>query len=319
MKKIKTKDILWKDIKIGDKFVDGSKVTQIHEIHKIGCYKLFYGKLFNTKHITLSKDHFLLCDISNMKNNLRLSLLKLFEYHTLAKEGKCHLYTEKDLSNEDQMKIIYSIIKNEKISEGLLKDINYNIEETKKESVIEDENNIWLSVENIAWLVSNNHKIYCNSNKIKKAYWRGEKLANCVSTNTGRYLTKDLIHHNSVTLRNIIFHCLTHSYEWGIGLVDLKLTEFSQFKDINGVVGVANTVFETVELLRVAREVLYKRNRLLSEKGIVDIVDYKPEEPTDMVWISGREIHEDTILKIKINHEEKEMTSKDLLNYFEGV
>ena len=316
--KRKTRNVLWKDIKIGDRFPDGSKVTQVHETHKIGCYKLFYREFLNKKYITLSKDHFLLCDLSKIDSNLRDTIFELFKNHRLAKEEDLHLYSDRTISKEDQIKIINSIINNERISEGLLKDIRYNREEVSNESVIEDKNCIWLSVENIAWLVSNHQKVYCNKKRIYKAFWQGERLASCVSTNTGRYTTKGLIHHNSVTLRNIIFHCLTHSYEWGVGLVDLKLTEFSQFKDMNGVVGVANTVSETVELLRVAREVMYARNRLLSEKGIVDIVDYVPEEPTEMIWISGREVHEDTILKVKINNQEKEMSAKELLEYLKS-
>ena len=305
--------IKWADIKVGDKFIDGSSVTQLHEIQNLPCYKLIYqNNLMKKREIVLSKDHFLLCNISKVNKDIKQKLFKLFENFELPLEGDCHIYYN-DIEEGYKEKIINYLTKGEKLDKELLNNFFTKIEYTKSHKVIVSDLLIWLSMENIHWLLENGVRLYSNNYKLKKSYYYGEKKARCVSTTTGVYETGGLVHHNSVTLRNIIFHCLTHSYEWGLGLVDLKLTEFTQFKGMNGCVGVANTVHETAELLRVAREVLYRRNRLLAEKGVTDIIDYKPEKPLNKIWISGREIQENTKLKVKINGEEKEITAKELL------
>lgn len=305
--------VKWSDIKVGDRFIDGSEVSQIHEVESLPCYKLIYrNRLFENKSIILSKDHFLLCDISQVNKNVKQNLLQIFKNHQLPLEGDCHVYS-KAISEENKESIVEHLVSGKEIDENVKNSFITETIYTKHHDVIVSDSLMWLSVENIHWLLENGVKLYSNKHLFKKSYYCGEKEVRCVSTTTGSYTTCGLIHHNSVTLRNIIFHCLTHSYEWGLGLVDLKLTEFSQFKGVNGVVGVSNTVQETAELLRVAREVLYRRNRLLAEKGVTDIIDYKPEKPLDKIWISGREIHEDTKLKVKINGEEKEITAKELL------
>jgi len=311
MKKVKY--VKWKDVKVGDFFPDGSQVTQIHTTHMIDCYKVYYGNFLAERSIILSKDHLLLCDISLLNEEIKKAVLFLFKDHKIPINADCHMYSNEPLDENAKKKITDYMINDGPLDESLFNKVEVKFENLNSHPAILNDKTMWLTVENIAWLVSMKQKIYCNGYAIKETYFYGNMSARCVSTSSGLYKTNDLIHHNSVTLRNIIFHCLTHSYDWGLGLVDLKLTEFTQFKDVNGVVGVANTVPEAVELLRVAREILYRRNKILADKGLQNITDYKPEKPTEKIWVSGRELHEDTELKVKINEKETTMTAKELL------
>lgn len=84
---------------------------------------------------------------------------------------------------------------------------------------------------------------------------------------------------------------------------------------MNGVVAVANSVSEAAELLRIARSVMYSRNKKMQKIGINDVSDYKPTEWTGKVWITGREFDKDDVIKCRINGEEKEMTALEIYNY----
>lgn len=126
---------------------------------------------------------------------------------------------------------------------------------------------------------------------------------------------KGLISHNSVTLRNIIFHCIEHNNKISVALVDIKQTEFYPFKNMNGVVAVANSVAEANEILRIARAVMYSRNKKMQKLGLNDCADYQPTEYTGKVWITGREFPEDAIIKCKVNGQEQEMTALEVYEY----
>ena len=79
---------------------------------------------------------------------------------------------------------------------------------------------------------------------------------------------RGLISHNSVTLRNVIFHCIEHNNKISVALVDIKQTEFYPFKGMNGVVAVANSVQEAAEILRIGRSVMYSRNKKMQKMGL---------------------------------------------------
>ena len=95
----------------------------------------------------------------------------------------------------------------------------------------------------------------------------------------------------------------------------LKQTEFYEFKGINGVCCVANTVQEACEVLRIARAVMYARNKKMQSMGINDLADFKPTDWTGKIWISGREFDQNDKLKVRIDGEEKEMTALEIYEY----
>ena len=84
---------------------------------------------------------------------------------------------------------------------------------------------------------------------------------------------------------------------------------------MNGVVAVANSVQEGAELLRIARAVMYSRNKKMQKIGLNDVADYQPTEWTGKVWITGREYEKDEVLKVRVAGEEKEMTAEEIYNY----
>ena len=131
-------------------------------------------------------------------------------------------------------------------------------------------------------------------------------------------MEKGLISHNSVTLRNIIFHCIEHSNKISVALVDIKQTEFYPFKGMKGVVAVANSVNETNEVLRIGRAVMYSRNKKMQKMGINDISDYQPEDWTGKVWITGREYDQADVIRCRVDGEEKDLTALEVYNYLYG-
>lgn len=151
--------------------------------------------------------------------------------------------------------------------------------------------------------------------KITKITPVGKKECFCVSTNTGKYELNGLIHHNSVMIQNVIMHCLEHRDKIALGLVDPKQVEFSNYKGMNGIVGVANNTLESVELLRIARQVMLKRNQEMAKLGIKSLTEYKPSQRSGKVFVTGREFNEDDMIKVKIDGQEKEMKASELVDY----
>ena len=145
----------------------------------------------------------------------------------------------------------------------------------------------------------------------------GKKPCFCVSTNTGQYVLNDLKHHNSVTIQNIIMHSIEHFDEIALALIDPKIVEFSNYKGMKGIVGVANSIQETVELLRIGRAVMYKRNKELAKLGCKQVSEYKPHEYSGRVFVCGREYNESDMIKVKIDGEEKTMTALEVAEYLE--
>ena len=128
-------------------------------------------------------------------------------------------------------------------------------------------------------------------------------------------MNKGLINHNSVTLRNVIFHCVEHNNKISVALVDIKQTEFYSFKGMNGVVAVANSVQEAAEILRISRNAMYSRNKKMQKLGLNDVADYQPTDWTSKIWITGREFDTDEQIKVRIAGEEKEMTALEIYEY----
>lgn len=68
-------------------------------------------------------------------------------------------------------------------------------------------------------------------------------------------------------------------------------------------------------MLRIARSVMYARNKKLQKLGINDISDWTPQNWTGKVWITGREFDQNDKIKVRINGEEKEMTALEVYEY----
>ena len=312
--------IPWSEIRLGDEFVDGSKVTEIHDKGEYVCYELTIKRKdgngskggihlgpknvnSNNANITddvdtdtdidtmiLSEDHMLLVNLQPLSSDLveslrtRLSSVKIpTEYDTHIKIdalGFCH----------EEMEITAW-------GEAIRKD------------------SVWLTVSMISELIRQGEKIESGSGEIiESKKLPGIKTCFCVSTDSHQYETNGVIHHNSVTLRNIIIHCLTHSDDMVLALVDLKKTEFTPFRGIRGVLAVANTIPESLEILRVARECMYKRNLEMSKLGIANIADYHPTQYSGKISIFGRPFDENFEFDVKINGKEQKKTALEIFN-----
>lgn len=321
---------IWNDIDKGYEFSDGSVVTQRHINHDFEFYKIKYSyyqsrlkSLFKVnKEISLSADHLLLCDISKMSEELK-DEVKRYYYNEYIPIGQdIHLYIDENKSDIETRKALNEFLRIGTCPEDKLEDVkellgnilmNTEIKESEPHRV--DEDLYWISVEYLHLLINKGEKIFCNGYLLKSSFYEGMATGMCVSTDTGKYEFNDLIHHNSVSLRAIIFHILTHSNKVSVAMVDLKQTEFTRYKKFKDVVGVANSVLETAELLRVAREIMNKRNKQMGKMDLQEFTDFRPKEPTDRIWISGRELQEDTVLKVRVNGEDREMSVKDIHNY----
>lgn len=119
----------------------------------------------------------------------------------------------------------------------------------------------------------------------------------------------------SVLIQNVVIHCLEHYDKIALALVDPKMVEFSTYKGMKGIVGVANNTLEAVEVLRIARQVMYKRNKDLQKLGLKNIGEYRPHEKSGKVFITGREVDENEHIRVRIDGEEKTMLAKELVEY----
>lgn len=295
----------WEDIYESptEKFADGSSITQVHEKHQAETYSLAYEIDGKEETLVISEDHCLLCYTGFVfsKKALRLAMTE---------------FMPDKIKTESDHHVGYS-------KQGQIVDFE---EPTKFDSPWVSRNVCWLNAYSIHYLKSLGQDIRLvqdashpmrSSVKLTKASWSGLRECFCVSTNTKRYKACGVIHHNSVALRNVIFHSLTHSNDIKLALVDLKLSEFSKYKDMKDVVGVANSVLDATELLTLAREIMYERNAKNAEAGITDIRDYKPTQPTDKVMLYGQEFNENTEFEVEIAGEKKTMTAKEILDYMQ--
>lgn len=292
--------MFWKDLEAGHKFKDGSILTQFHERHIARCYS--FKMKFYRKPFTISEDHIVLCDLSRLDKET-LDYVYNVAPHNIPVEEDIHFKKEYN---------------------GFI--VEYD-DVTKWDDFHLRDNLYWLPA-NIAFILHKKrvdvrlvHSLKENSyrtRKIDKCWYAGEKECFCISTDTTRYEVCGVVSHNSVTLRNVTYHALTHSDDIKLCMVDLKFSEFYRYKEMNNVVGVANTVREAAELLRLCREVMQKRNKQNAERGLTDFADYKPTKATDKVSIYGREFNEDTVFQVEVGGEKKEMTAKEILEWVES-
>lgn len=328
----------WKDMCVGDKMPDGSVITQIHQAHFEECFKITVkNKLNKISSITVSENHLFLTDLSSIKKTFKKEIFNNFRNINIPVEEDEFIFTDRELSEEEKQKISDILVSGDRSSLKNIENIETlftatEVSKTEPQIYNEDKDLIWLSALDINALVKNKYKVKIGNSTVINCEYMGPLECRCVSTNTGRYATKalsnkhgsfnlnnyDFIHHNSVTIRNIIFHCVTHGIK--IGLVDLKLTEFTPWKGHENVLGVANSVREAAELLRIARQLMYKRNAELAKAGVVDLVDFKPKYKTTRISVFGREYEETEICTIKDPEtgEEKQISMKELLQRLTG-
>ena len=155
--------------------------------------------------------------------------------------------------------------------------------------------------------------------KILNIKYIGEKSCFCISTDSGHYELNGLKNHNSVCIQNLILHGIAHRDSIALALIDPKYTEFSQYKGMNGIVGVANTVAETVEMLRIGKAVMYKRNRELAKLGCKQVSEYTPHDFSGKIFVCGRDLDKDQKVKVKDSGEEKTMTALELAESLEDM
>lgn len=288
----------------------------------------------NGKSLIVSEDHLFLVNLSKVNKKLRKDIFDMFRDSQITVEENEFIFADKQLSEEEKDKISDIIVSGNREELRTFEGVDTlftakEVSKTEPQIYNEDKNLIWLSALDINALIKNNVRVLCGKNsEIINCEYVGPKECRCISTNTGKYSTKevnknhgdynldgyDIISHNSVTIRNIIFHCVTHGIK--IGLVDLKLTEFTPWKSHENVLGVANSIREACELLRISRNLMYKRNAELAKNGVVDLADYKPKNPTDKIAIFGREYNENEkcVIKDPETGEEKEITIKQLMD-----
>lgn len=317
----------WKDIEIGDEFLDGSKVVDLHESYISDCYKISYesNKIFKSFSFSfeLSEDHLLLCDTSHVSEDNKKFIEEMFGNYLIPTLYDKHIWFE-NLEKDEDGKYLPNF-------EDVIKSETVVVNGDKSKIA---ENLYWLPVKFIHDLIAIKEKVLCN-NFVLKSEYIGKKEVFCVETDSHQYNTigynesikeKDihlldhekygLIHHNSVSIRDVIFHCLTHGEDITIGLVDVKLTEFEPWKGHKNVAAVANNVKEAIELARLAREVMYKRNAELAKLGLNDIADFKPQKATNKVVVAGRNLTDDDKVEIKLmSGEIKTVTVKELEQY----
>ena len=323
----------WKDIKVGTVFADGSKVTQVHRTYRQPCCRVFY----ENKTLDCSWQHIFKVKIKNASDKIKKDLANnttyvplvedyailndaeipidvVFELYAYFNNEEHHFDSVKILSIEGHEEEKYAITVYEVVLYG-------NTYQVKIESIYEkvepqriDDDTYWLNCSGIAYLLWNHCKVYSNKRRIKKIKDIGLQDAFCVSTDTGKFIINDLESHNSVTLRDIIFSCIEHNNELTFAGIDLKLVEFSCYKGIKGCAGIANTVSEALEITKIARQAMKKRNREMQTLGLNNLNDYKPKDYTGKIWVTGREYNEDEKIKVRIDGKEQEMTVLDLFN-----
>lgn len=323
----------WKEITKGYKFEDGSIVTQKHQTHMYDCYEIEY----NTKKIVLSKDHIIQINIKNLHKNAQDEIRCMCNGQIPITEN-LHIQVLGNINDHEQNQIGMWLkgevidIKVDDLSENSIEcyifhfpsrqfgvEVFVKREPTSWENQKIDDDNYWVPIGGIAYLFGKYGSLDIGYTTIDKVIFRGKLPCFCVSTNTGQYKLNGLKNHNSVMIQNIILHSLEHNNKIKIGLVDPKMVEFSNYKGMNGVVGVANSTLEAVELLRVARQVMKKRNVEMQKLGIKSLTDYKPTKKTNKVFITGREYNENDSINVRINGEEKTMLASELVDYLQNM
>lgn len=317
----------WKDVNVGHVFSDGSVVTEKHLSHQYNSYKVTY----NNRTIVLSGDHLLQFNISPLCNDAKTEIAKYCVGDVPLKEklyvnilGTADIQHRKMITDYLLGKPVSGVNVTDisephyefyifKFDDGMYHEASVNRVQTSWESQKVSDNIYWIPVNGLAYLFNKYGILTFSGTTIQKVEFLGKLPCFCVSTSTGKYELNGLIHHNSVAVQNIIYGGIAHRNEVALSLIDPKFTEFSGYKGMKGITGVANTVEEAVEVLRIAKQAMYRRNQRLAELKIKNIMEYKPTKKSGMVYITGRDYLETDIIKVKVNSVEKEITANELV------
>lgn len=331
--KPKTKNIIWKNIKEEDEFIDGSKVVGIHETtiqdsYVVGYYNskknqlmkdaLSLFKKYDDKNETvLSGDHILLVDLKEVPTEVLKAIDAQFGDKEIPTVWNRHVYYQDPdtMSNDIKNKDIDNISGLEKAEVEFKDSYMEKMEVAQSDPAKVSETEFWLPVITITELLNQGFKLYSNGHLLSSKY-RGKLEVFCVETDTHKYETNGLIHHNSVLLQNIIFHALTHGNDVTIAMVDLKRTEMPIWKKHKNVMYVANTVQEARELVLIARRLMDKRNEEMEKLGLKDIMNYKPTKFTGEIRVAGRKFTESDRIDILLpDGTEKNVSIGELEQY----
>lgn len=317
----------WKDVNVGHVFSDGSVVTEKHLSHQYNSYRITY----NNKIIVLSGDHLLQFNISPLCNDAKEEISKYCVGDVPLKEklyvnilGTADMQHQKLITDYLLGKSVQGLSVDDiseqhyefyifKFDDGTYHEASVNRVQTSWESQKVSDNVYWIPVNGLAYLFNKYGILTFSGTTIQNVEFLGKLPCFCVSTSTGKYELNGLIHHNSVAVQNIIYGGIAHRNEVALSLIDPKFTEFSGYKGMKGITGVANTVEEAVEVLRIAKQAMYRRNQRLAELKIKNIMEYKPTKKSGKVYITGRDYLETDIIKVKVNSVEKEITANELV------
>lgn len=317
----------WKDVNVGHVFSDGSVVTEKHLSHQYNSYKVTY----NNRTIVLSGDHLLQFDVSPLCDDAKaeisnycvgnVPLKEKLYVNILGNADMQHRKTMTDYLLGNHVDGVHVTDISEphyefyifKFDDGTYHEASVTRVQTSWESQRVSDRVYWIPVNGLAYLFKKYGILTFSGTTIQNVEFLGKLPCFCVSTSTGKYELNGLIHHNSVAVQNIIYGGIAHRNEVALSLIDPKFTEFSGYKGMKGITGVANTVEEAVEVLRIAKQAMYRRNQRLAELKIKNIMEYKPTKKSGKVYITGRDYLESDSIKVKVNSVEKEMTANELV------
>lgn len=116
----------------------------------------------------------------------------------------------------------------------------------------------------------------------------------------------------SVTVNVSINHTIEHRNKIATLLLDPKFVEFEGYKDMKGVLAVAQELKDIVECLRIVRLVMYKRNSEMAKMGIKNIHQYKPKKKTDKIFVTGVDMPRTEAIRVKEGNREEIITVEQL-------
>lgn len=317
----------WKDVNVGHVFSDGSVVTEKHLSHQYNSYRVTY----NNKTIVLSGDHLLQFNISPLCDDAKVEIAQYCVGNVPLKEklyvnilGTADIQHRKMITDYLLGKHVSGVSVSDisephyefyifKFDDGTYHEASVNRVQTSWESQRVSDREYWIPVNGLAYLFKKYGILTFSGTTVQNVEFLGKLPCFCVSTSTGKYELNGLVHHNSVAIQNIIYGGIAHRNEVALSLIDPKYTEFSAYKNMKGIVGVANTTEETVEVLRIAKLAMYQRNQILAELKLKNIMDYKPTKKSGLVYVTGRDYREDDIIKVRTNKVESTIPAKDLV------
>lgn len=97
---------------------------------------------------------------------------------------------------------------------------------------------------------------------------------------------KNLLTHNSVVQRNIVFSCIMRPKNWRFLGIDLKRVELSAYKKYSEVVlGIATTLEDAITVLRFASQLMMTRYEEMESQGYNNIIDMPGDHPAILIMI----------------------------------